>query len=107
MEEPDYDYTLEKLDRLEYSLAIEMGNIKQRLIAALTLNWISADELPVHLLSLHKKIDKFISSIHGDSEESAFQKSLRGKHLSTCKRIAIDIIELKTLLDDYIKSLKD
>lgn len=103
----DYDRTIEQLGKLEYTLAIEKGTIKERLILALPLYWESKDCFPDQLCWLHKKIDKLIASIPGDSEENTYQKSLRGKHLSTCKSIAIDIIDLKTYLENYIESLKD
>lgn len=107
MKSPDYDRTIEQLGKLEYTLAIEVGNIKERLIIALPLYWIGKDYFPIHLNSLYNKINEIITKIPGDAEENTFSKSLRRKHLSTCKSVAADIIDLKCYLGDYITSLAE
>lgn len=107
MQNNDYDRAIEQLGKLEWTLAIEIGNIKERLIAALPLYWIDNDYFPSHLKPMHKKINKIITEIPGDANENTFSKSLRRKRLTTCKSVAVDIIELKSYLEEHIKSLAE
>lgn len=100
---PDYHYTLERLNKLTYLLTIHEGNVKERLIEALTYYWISRDDLLEKLKSFVDEIDAFVMCIPRDQYDNIYKNSLANKKLKTCSKIASQIVDLEQMLTDYME----
>jgi hypothetical protein len=90
----DYSYTIERLNGLVYILAVEKGNIKERLIIALLHKWETRECFPDHLKIYFDKINKIVACKNADEYQNAFERSLYRKKLSTCCDIAEKIYDL-------------
>lgn len=102
-----YRYTLERLNKLIYILTIHEGDIKKRLIDALTQWWCPENSFPEDLEELYRDINKEICKIPTDEYENTFKRSLQKKRLKTCKNIAAKIVDLELMLEEYINNFDE
>ena len=102
-----YRYTLERLNKLIYILTIHEGDIKKRLVDALTQWWCLENSFPEDLKEFYRDINKEICKIPKDEYENTFKRSLQKKRLKTCKNIAAKIVDLESMLEEYINNFDE
>lgn len=104
--EVDYNYSLERLNKIVYNLLVNEQASKRRLIYALTNTFIQDADFPPHLQDDWRKIEKIILSKPKSEYYNTYYNSLINRTNKTCSRVINDIYYIKLKLEAYIKTIK-
>jgi|GEM_PF-6532795 len=102
----DYIYSLERLNKIIYTLVIDEQTSKRRLIKALSETFVFINDFPPHLQKEWKKIEKITLSKPKCEYNNSYYNSLINRTNKTCSKVIKEIYDVKLKLEDYIETLE-